>query len=329
MLNLRKLTSVMLVAGLLAAVGAAQAATISGGLVNGQNTILDESRETYVDANTNGIFDVGDVIYGYIRISDFQPSAAQANNQVYGVFSQRVKAGSMGQLISFEATTGSLSLNSLLGGDANVNASAIAAFYDRPTAFVDLISSQPTGGATTMRDYIDYIRGAGTLRLVGGLDRATDFVNSLTSTPAVAIGVANSVFLNPLLTTNFAVSLNTGALTASYKPGLNLNLQAIVNNFTLGVAMSEIGITGNTTGANGGGILPAPTSSWLTAGPGGVAQCSVPNPAGGFTNTPCGFADKNNFTLNVTKVPEPGSLALVGLAMIGLAGVARRKSRAA
>lgn len=327
MLNLRKLTSVMLVAGLMAAVGAAQATTISGGLIGGQNTIQDESRESYIDANRDGKFSVGDVIIGYIRISDFQPSGTSANNQVYGVFSQQVAASSAGSIINFEATTvAGLTLNALLGGNANVNANAIAAFYDKPVSYVDIINNVAPGGPTKMQDYLTYIAG-GTLRMVAGLDSGSNWIQSTISAQGSAAGVslgsANATFLSPILTPGVSITNNSGGLTLSYNnTGLMFNAQAAINPILAAVVTADVTLSGSTKGANGNGVLPSPKSTWLSAGA-GVAQCSTV--AG---NQACGFEDKNDFAVDV-KVPEPGSLALVGVALLGLGGAVRRKSRAA
>lgn len=327
MFKINKLASVMMVAGLLAA-GVAQAATINGGLVGGLNSVLDESRESYVDGNNNGLFDAGDVIFGYIRISDFQPKGAQGNNQVYGVFSQQVMAGSAGRDVIFGATTvAGLRLKDLLGGDANVNASALAAFYDKPTSYVDLINSNPPGPPASMGGYLDYIRNNGTLRLVAGMDQADDFLYSEISRQAAGLGVlvgsSNAIFANAALNSGYTVASNFGAFTFSYN-NTNFAFDEVqtFNPVTgLFVDANIVISSGTTSGANGSNTLPSPTN-WKEAG-GAFAQCGTP--AG---DVACGFQNKNDFLVNVA-VPEPGSLALASLALIALGGLARRKSKSA
>lgn len=326
MFKSNKLASALVLAGVLAA-GAAQAATINGGLVGGLNSVLDESRETYVDANQNGLFDAGDVIYGYIRISDFQPKGATGNNQVYGVFSQQVQAGSAGRNVIFGATTvAGLTLKDLLGGDANVNATAVAAFYDKPTPYVDIINNNPPGPPATMGGYLDYIRNNGTLRLVAGIDQADDFLFSEITLAAAGLGVsvgsANGVFANPALTSAFTLAGNFGGFTFSYN-NTNFSFDEVLtfNPVTGLFVNADIAISsGTTAGANGANTLPAP-NNWKEAG-GAFAQCAVP----GVGDLACGFQNKNDFLVNVA-VPEPGSLALTSLALIALGGLARRKSK--
>lgn len=326
MFKIGKLASAV-TAGLLA-VGAAQAATINGGLVSGLNSILDESRESYVDANRNGLFDVGDVIYGYIRISDFQPKGVTGNNQVYGVFSQQVLAGSAGRNVLFGATTvAGLRLVDLLGGDANVNTSAIAAFYDKPTPYTDIINVNPPGPPTSMGGYLDYIRTNGTLRLVAGLDQADDFLFSEITAQAaglgVTVGAANAVFANPLLTSAFTVAGNFGGFTFSYNnTDFSFDEVLTFNPVTGLFVNADIAISsGTTSGANGANTLPSP-NNWKEAG-GAFAQCAT-----ALGDAACGFQNKNDFLVNVA-VPEPGSLALTSLALLALGGLARRKSKSA
>lgn len=326
MFKIGKLASAV-TAGLLA-VGAAQAATINGGLVGGLNSILDESRESYVDANSNGRFDAGDVIFGYIRISDFQPKGVTGNNQVYGVFSQQVLPGSAGRNVLFGATTvAGLRLVDLLGGDANVNTSAIAAFYDKPAPYTDLINTNPPGPPTSMGGYLDYIRNNGTLRLVAGLDQADDFLFSEITLQAAGLGVTvgapNGVFANPALNSAFTVAGNFGGFTFSYNNTDFTFDEVLTFNPVTGLFVNaDIAISsGTTAGANGVNTLPAPTN-WKEAG-GAFAQCAT-----ALGDAACGFQNKNDFLVNVA-VPEPGSLALTSLALLALGGLARRKSKSA
>jgi len=317
-----KFTALMLALSL-GGVGVASATTFAGGLVGGKNTLLDESRETYVDANGDGRFSVGDVIFGYIRISDFQPGGAAANNQVYGIFSQQVAAGSAGRNVIFQPTTvAGLTLFDLTGSNANVGANAIAAFYDKTPAFTDLINNVSPVGNTSMTDYLAHIQ-TGTLRIVAGLDGVDDFLFSEISIQAAVAGMSiggfNAAFTDPVANNNFTVASNFGAFSMLYNnTGFAFNAQSIFNPLTAAFSSAEIGITqGTTGGAVGGGILPSP-KGWLEAG-GAFAQCLTP-----VGDVACGFTDKNNFTVDV-QVPEPATLALLSVSLLGLGFAGRRR----
>ncbi|MCQ1549069.1 MAG: PEP-CTERM sorting domain-containing protein [Candidatus Accumulibacter phosphatis] len=319
MKNLKQLTPVALALGLAMASIGAQAVTIGTGLVPGLNDLIDESRETYVDVNSNGRFDAGDVIYGYIRLSDFQPSGLDPNNQAYGVFSQEIDAKSSGRDVYFKPTTvAGLTLNDLLSNDANVNASAIAAFYDRSTPFVDLINNNPPGPPASMDGYIDYIHDNGTLRIVAGFSDIDDFLYSEISSPATALGIGIGSSNAPFVSANssFTIASNSGAFSISYNAtGKTFNDLVQVFNPSGGLVLAEVAVSsGSTGGAAGDSVKPQP-KNWLNAG-GAFTQCLT---TGGDTN--CGFTDKNNFTVNV--VPEPGSLFLFSLALLGLTSFAR------
>lgn len=323
MKNFNKLAPLALALGF--AVGTAQATTINGGLVAGANNLLDESRETYVDANNDGKFGVGDVIFGYIRISDFQPSGNTAANQVYGVFSQQIAAGSFGRNVVFQATTvAGLRLNDLLGGDANIGANALAAFYDRPTAYTDLINSEPPTAPTSMPGYLDYIRNNGTLRLVAGFGDADDFLFSEISLLGAGMGLTVGSSNSSILSAHFADTLasNFGAFSILYEnTDWSFNEIGTFNPLTGSAADGGVLISsGTTSGAVGSDVLPA-THNWQDAG-GSFKQCAT-SATGGDAN--CGFTNKNNFSVNVYKTPEPGSLGLFSAALLGLAGMVRRR----
>src|SRR5437016_1370643 len=86
----------------------AHATTIANGLTPGvNNLIIDESREAYVDVNRNGLFDAGDVVFGYVKMDTFNPKGVSANNAVYGVFSLQIVSqdpGVLGPVQTLKAT---------------------------------------------------------------------------------------------------------------------------------------------------------------------------------------------------------------------------------
>lgn len=326
---LNKLTPLALALGL--AAGAAQAVDLNAGLLPGFNTLVDESRETYIDANGDGKFNVGDVLMGYVRMSDFQPAGVpgqSANLQLWAVFSEEIATGSNGGNIIFKPTTvAGLTLKELLGNDANVGANAFAALYDKPTPYTDIINLAPPTNPSNMKGYFDYIRNNGTLRIVGGFGDSDDFLSSINSpTAGLNIGDPNGIIPQAVFGLD-TIAANYGAISILYNnTDWLFNEMNATNPLASGGrnnADGQIIISRGTTGGTAG--APPVPANWLDAGSDAsntpYAQCLTLN---GDQN--CGFTAKNDFAVNVYKqLPEPGSLGLFSTALLGLAGFARRR----
>jgi hypothetical protein len=322
MFKTNRLAPALAVAGALGALGAAQATTINNGLTPGVfNLVQDESREAYVDVNGDGKFGVGDVIFGFIQINNFSPSGALANNAVYGVFSQQVTSVA-GSSITFGATTvAGLTLSALTGAPAI--AGAVASFYDNPLAggYSTNLITTALGSATSMKDYINFITGNGTLRLTAGLSRPSDFLVSGSS----FAGVSNSAFIG--LPSNVTVASTGGGMTVVLNNTSFAYASTVTSSSPPGYVplvldtTAQLGISAGTVSGSGG-ATPIP-QNWLNASYGGYTFQQCTSTAG--INTACGFIDKNDFGVAPVAVPEPGSLILVSGALLGLAGVGRRR----
>ncbi|HDZ62307.1 MAG TPA: hypothetical protein ENH40_04085, partial [Nitrospirae bacterium] len=92
MFTRKQLTAGLIGAGLLLGLaGPAQASYGTSVITNGSNTFEDQSREAYFDVNSDGIFGVGDVLTGFIRIDNkTKPNGLDLDNHIYAIFSQEI-----------------------------------------------------------------------------------------------------------------------------------------------------------------------------------------------------------------------------------------------
>jgi len=297
----------------------AWAATINEGLIPGViNTVEDQDREAYVDVDGNGLISVGDVLIGFVRIDNFLPRGINANNEVYAVISNQITGASPdGRIVSLGTTTvPGLTLQDLTG-DPNATGGMFAV-YDRSTPFsADLIDD---GAGASMKDEIDLITGEGILRLVAGLGQAGDTFLTVTITPGLpgAVGSPNDFLATLPVSITFANY--TGGMDFLYN-NTNFQYADLVPTFDpiTGLQQNQLGIA---NGALRGGLGDGNEGVWQNLGVGGFAQCSV-----GGTPAICGPATDADFFLIPTTVPEPGSLALLGAALLGLFGVRRKVSK--
>jgi len=299
----------------------AGAVTINQGLTSGVlNTVEDQDREAYIDVNANGLIDVGDVFIGFVRIDNFLPAGLDASNQVYGIISNQITGTDPGDpnLVTLGVTTHvGLRLQDITG-DANT-AGGLVAVYDSAAPFTTDLINNSAPGATGIKDDIDLILNEGTLRLVGDLGAADNFLTADVIT-GFGVGSPNGIFVG--LPPSIEFGGFSGGLSVAYNNTAFSYLDAVfVLDPITGLQTAQIGISGGTfKGAAGDGNEGVFTnaSQYLDGGGDPFAQCSTVE-----GSVPCGFTTDADFF--VVPVPEPGSLALLGAALLGFAGLRRRK----
>ena len=310
------------------------ATTIANGLTPGVNNLLiDESREAYVDVNRNGLFDAGDVIFGYVKIDTFNPKGVSANNAVYGVFSLEVVSqgtGTLGGPVQTlkASTTAGLTLSDLT--HTVLPANSVFALYDVAAVggyLHNLVLNAPPG-AVSMFDYINYLVGfpvngeGAKLELVASITNPPDvnnFVRAVVNDPAATLGSPNAGLVNLPSSLTLASTFADSFFSVNNTPFDYAPLVPVRDPLTGIIGLNQFGVSaGPISGSAGANPQP---QTWLNAP--GFAQCLV-----GAVNTPCGFIDKNNFNvIPIARVPNPGSLLLLGagLLMIGARVIRRKK----
>lgn len=311
MMNISVKSLVAIAAGLLFGVGGAQAASVEATLFNGIQQLSDNSAEKLIDCTpgsigctgTAGKVDVGDRLRGIFTIESVEPGgggttrhlgAASGNDELTGLFDVTVVAKFFTPPLPFPGSVGTYafvfapttSFAAEIGGPAG----SMVAFYQDASPDYSRISPACSSAANIIGDceILATTGTSGSLLWVAGFEAGN--VNQFWA----ASGVVTD-----------DISVIGGLSSAQTGGGFNIGLHLLLNNGT------------KQLGQVGCGFPSAVVTTLEFCGSGSLlGKVGSTSPYDSFDNV--------DFQINV--IPEPGSVALTGLALLGL-GVASRRRR--
>lgn len=300
------------------------------------NIFEDQSREAFFDTNADGLFGVGDILTGFIRIDDkTAPDAVAINNSIYAIFSQEVVAvtvGIGGPAVQFGAVTSDAGLTLAALGVTGAGAADMIAVYSVFGGFsTNLILASPgerTGSATvTLADYLDLITAEGTLDIIAGIydtpacsGAAGSDADCFQGTGILARGGSTSALIG--LPSTLTVGNFVGGLETSLDPsGYTIDDTTPAGSFVPPAPLFVISELSISNGAARGTSGSVNESEWIDGSElTNSAQCIDAN----GVNNSCGFINDADF--GFVPVPEPVSIAMLGAGLLGL-GATRRRQR--